>query len=145
MQHSCRGRLLPHQSSMVQTLMYAELDMNCVSQASPQGHLSCPHSGDYVLQCLTACKHNDILPLLAPFSLSASARCASARQPSPSGSARRAEAQLRCSLLSLCPPPRVALRRDSLPLRVRLAEPKLSSAERRLVDDEGLEPPTLTV
>ncbi len=46
-------------------------------------------------QELSSIKHNDILPLLAPFSLSASARCASARQPSPSGSARRAEAQLR--------------------------------------------------
>ena len=65
----------------------------------------------------------------------------------PRLSARRAEGPDDMSLLTYCPPSRVALRRGtSLPLRVRLclafrlAEPKLSFAERRLVEVRGVEP-----
>ena len=87
-------------------------------------------------QCLQSCRHNDVCEL-------------------PHLIAYRHSRNLSFSTLSICPDPAKILpayapsvlrRGTSLPLRVRLclalrlAEPKLSFAERRLVEVRGVEP-----
>ena len=139
---------------MGQTLTCEALAWHCAFQALIQDFQSYQHSDVCELPHPKACKHNRIQSLsilYCPHPSFGSARLrffeASAwHLPSPSDSSRlRLTA---CQWFS--PPPAYAsskLRRGtSLPLRVRpvfalrLAEPKLSFAERRLVEVRGVEP-----